>query len=131
MKIYLAAAFERGEEMREVRNRLSMFGLTVTSRWIDLDTDVKPIGAEELKINPGQYANSALMDLGDVYNADVMVMFSGGGRGGRQTEFGYAIALDKQLIIIGERENVFHALPGVMCFSTVDQLYEHLTRALI
>jgi nucleoside 2-deoxyribosyltransferase len=131
MKIYLAAAFERRAEMRETRDRLEILGHTVTSGWIDLPNDTKPIGVAELKVSPGQWADFAIADLHDVYNADVLIMFSGGGRGGRHTEFGYALALDKQLILIGDRENVFHALPGVMCFETTDRFFEHLVASVV
>ena len=34
-------------------------------------------------------------------------------RGGRHAEFGIALALGKRVIVIGPRENVFHALPAV------------------
>jgi nucleoside 2-deoxyribosyltransferase len=133
MKVYLAGAFERREEMREVRNRLNAFGYTVTSRWIDILDDVNPIGAADLKDEVGlMRANDfAIADLHDVYDADLVIMFSGGGRGGRHIEFGYAVALDKELIIVGERENVFHALSGVVCVPTVDDLYRHLVGAVV
>jgi hypothetical protein len=36
-----------------------------------------------------------------------------GNRGGRHVEFGLAVALNKRLIVVGYRENLFHWLPQV------------------
>ena len=52
--------------------------------------------------------------------ADLLVFFSEAaesgdrGRGGRHVEFGMAYAMGKSIIVIGDRENVFHSLPGVI-----------------
>lgn len=39
-------------------------------------------------------------------------------RGGRHVEFGMALAMDKRLVVVGPRENVFHLLPAVEQFDT-------------
>lgn len=41
-------------------------------------------------------------------------------RGGRHVEFGMALAWGLRLIVIGQRENVFHCLPQVERYDTWD-----------
>jgi nucleoside 2-deoxyribosyltransferase len=40
--------------------------------------------------------------------------------GGRHVEFGYALAKGKRVVVIGERENVFHHHPSVKLHASVD-----------
>lgn len=59
-------------------------------------------------------------DIEDIDAALTLVSFTeagGGGKGGRHTEYGYAIAQNKRLVIIGPREHIFHTHPGVEIFS--------------
>lgn len=119
MKIYLAAAYERNEEMRGVRDVLEAMGHTVTARWVDQHEGEVPeaIGADSLAADPAAHYRYALIDLEDLREAETVISFTGApGRGGHHTEFGAALALEKQLILVGPRENVFHALPEVQWF---------------
>lgn len=117
-KIYLAAAYERNEEMRGVRDVLQALGHQVTSRWIDQTASgqTEAAGTEVLATSPDAYAQFARKDMDDLEQADTVISFTGGehpGRGGHHIEFGIALALGKQLVIAGPRENVFHSLPAV------------------
>lgn len=115
-KIYLAAAYERADEMRGVRDVLEAIGYKVTSRWIDLHEGAVPVavGGDRLNSNPGMYVRYADADIADLRAADVVISFLGvPGRGGHHIEFGLAVAWSKTLIVVGRRECVFHALPGV------------------
>jgi hypothetical protein len=115
-KIYLAAAYERADEMRGVRDVLEVFGHQVTSRWIDQETSgqTEAAGAAELSVDPAAYVKFARKDFEDISAADTVLSFTGApGRGGHHIEFGIALALGKQLVIVGPRENVFHSLPQV------------------
>jgi hypothetical protein len=113
-KLYLAAAYERAGEMRGARDVLEAMGYTVTSRWIDQqDGETEAAGQDSLADNPAAYARYAEIDLEDLRAANVIIHFTGGGRGGRHTEFGAAIAWGKHLVLVGPREHVFHALPWV------------------
>jgi hypothetical protein len=115
MKVYLAAAYERNPEMRVIRDQLVQLGHEVTSRWIDQHggEDLAPIEGVGLNTSPGVYVKFAYKDLDDVDAAETVVHFTGGGRGGRHTEFGYALARGKALVLVGEREHVFHSLPSI------------------
>src|SRR3990167_4827650 len=65
---------------------------------------------------PGLEREMAEEDIQDLVKADTMIQFTGPVRqGGRHVEFGYAIGSSfiNRLILIGERENVFHYLKNV------------------
>lgn len=118
MKVYLAAAYERQEEMRGVRDVLTAFGHEVMSRWIDQEASgqTEAAGAEVLNKAPAAYAQFAHKDIEDLRRADTVISFTGGehpGRGGHHIEFGLALAFGKQLVVVGPRENVFHSLEYV------------------
>jgi nucleoside 2-deoxyribosyltransferase len=111
VKLYLAALYSRRAEMEVCANFLKNKGFEITSSWV--------YGAEE---NEGRTREqNAIMDLGDVDKADIVVSFTHAQGtltkgGGRHVEFGYAYAKGKKLVIIGDRENVFHYLPNVEVF---------------
>lgn len=108
MKIYLAARYTRRAEMETIADFLKTKGFKITAQWV--------YGAEEKEEMTREQI--ALMDIADVDASDLVLSFthprgtltSGGGR---HVEFGYAYAKGKKLVNIGERENVFHDLPGV------------------
>lgn len=115
-KIYLAAMYSRIHDMQRVRDLLVAKGHRVTSQWID--------GREA----DDTMASAAIMNLKDLLEADTLVAFSlprgmMHNGGGRHVEFGLAIAFEKKVIVVGPRgEHVFHALPGILFFSTFDEL---------
>lgn len=122
MKIYLAAAYGRREEMLEVAKVVEAAGHTVTSRWIQGLHDTPPAGAEV--DSPEHQRWCANDDLADIWMADCIINFTGGGnksRGGRHVEFGFGIALELRLLIVGECENVFHHLEDVQRFDTIEE----------
>lgn len=125
MKVYLAAAYERREEMQGVRDVLQALGHEVTSRWIDQDLSgqQEAAGTAELAADPAAYTKFADKDIEDLRAAEVVVSFTGGGgRGGRHVEFGMAVMLGKQLVLVGEREHVFHTLPQVVRYRSWPRL---------
>ena len=112
--IYLASRFRDHPLMREWRDQLTTRGYEVSSRWI----------------NPGDHEGEdrsrfAREDMADVRRANVMISrsdpaFFRSGRGGRHVEFGLALAWGMRIILVGERENVFHWMPGVELAATFD-----------
>jgi nucleoside 2-deoxyribosyltransferase len=103
--IYVAAAWAWREHAQELMNELHRAEHKVTSRWL---VEEQAVGAE-----------GARDDLEDIDAADTFVlmtmpigtMFSSGGR---MVELGYAIARRKNIILVGERENIFCHLPQVI-----------------
>lgn len=114
-KVYIAARFHRREEMAAKADILKKCGFEITSRWV--------YGGEEGLTRE----QVALLDLADVDRADIVLSFvepygSANVGGGRHAEFGYALAKNKRLVIIGtgEREIVFHHHPGVEHYATLE-----------
>ena len=110
MRVYLAAAYERHEEMQGVRDILMAYGHEITSRWIDRAAEMPPGTVESMQTDPMRFAEAARIDLADLDNAEVVLSFAGHGRGGRHTEFGFGLARGKYMIHVGPREHVFHTL---------------------
>lgn len=44
-------------------------------------------------------------------------------------EFGYALALEKRMVIIGLRENIFHTHPMVEHYHTFEEFLEHESKS--
>lgn len=128
MDIYLCSRMSRREEMREVRSTLRELGHRVTSRWLDTEwphtEDGSSDAPEELRT---VYAEQ---DFKDILLSDALIAFTDGprssGRGGRHVEFGLALAWRRRVYIVGPRENVFHHMPGVQQFDTLEELLKVL-----
>ena len=122
IKIYIAAASYRQKEARNAYRKLQRRGFEVTSSWV-------------FKRSLGEidsFPYEAHRDLEQVAEADVVVTFSENPRrkkyttGGRHVECGYALAKGKELIVVGPRENVFHYLPYVKQYDTLQEAMEYL-----
>lgn len=124
-KIYIAAPFPRGPELRPVRDKLTGLGYTVTSRWLDVEAAVVTPAASG---HDDDAVSRASSDIDDLLAADTVISFTypGEGKGGRHIEFGMAWAWEKQLFIVGPRENVFHTLPRVTWYPDLESLLEAL-----
>jgi len=127
MRFYLSARYSRGDELREVRERLQSLGHEVASRWLDTTwTESDAHGSAAAP--PEMCEEHAIADLEDVLACDSLVAFTNGerGRGGRHVEYGAALATGKQIVVIGPREHIFHHHPAVKVFATLDAFLAHL-----
>ena len=128
MKYYLAARYSRIKEMQAVRDELEDRGHTVTSRWIDGGHEAKDTGVDAAGTHD-ECRRFATEDLNDIANSDILVAFteaprSNYSRGGRHVEFGYALGIAHiQVVVVGPRENVFHYLPCVAVYDTLEEFY--------
>ena len=114
MIVYLAARYDRKEELYAYSKELKSHGVTIGSRWIYNEM-------EEFESFGIVHEIWATIDVEDIHNADVIILFSESPtartlRGGRHVEFGVALAMKKKLIIVGPKENIFHTLPQVHVF---------------
>lgn len=117
MMWYLASRFGRKDELLGYKEQLEALGETVRARWLTEETDMN-LTSEEGRIQ------IAIMDAEDVTKADGLIAFSedpdvespGNNRGGRHVELGLGIALNKRVVVIGPRENVFMYLPNIEVF---------------
>ena len=130
-KIYLASWYSRLLELCANRDKLREMGFIVTSRWLDTEwLERDNVGSAAA---PPEYrAEFAVKDMEDVMEADTLVFFTeppgaGGQRGGRHVEFGIALATGKQLIIVGEPENLFHHHPVVQFVEDVPTLLDEIS----
>lgn len=110
-KYYLAARFPRREEMARIASQIGVADTLAKccARWV--------FGGEEGLTRP----DIASLDLEDVKHAETVILFthergSQHSGGGRFVEFGYALALKKRCIVIGDYENVFISTPGVVVY---------------
>jgi nucleoside 2-deoxyribosyltransferase len=116
MNVYLASRFSRLRELNGYSADLAAKGIACTSRWLLGGHEWEGTDDDALPQEVG--ANFAFEDLTDIEEADVFVCFtepprSGPSRGGRHCEYGYALAAEKLIIVVGHRENVFYCVPLV------------------
>lgn len=122
MKIYVASMWSARDDSRNLARKLILARHGVTSRWL-LDSHSGSATPAEQR---------ATWDLEDVDAADALVLvtlpvgttYEGGGR---QVEFGYAVARGKRVFVLGEREHLFCHLPQIVACATVDDLLRELT----
>ena len=100
--------------------------LFVNSRWLD---EPHAPGTTLHEVSAAFCRETSLIDLEDIDAADMMVFFSedplvGTPRGGRHVEFGYALAKGKRIVVIGGPENIFHYLPQIVHYPTVQSFLE-------
>ena len=109
MKLYLAARFNRMKEMAALTPEILKRGHIITAQWITGKEDATGMTRRQ----------AAVMDAADVRDADALLFFaeprgSSNIGGGRHWEFGYAYALGKACLVIGDSEQVFCDLPNVV-----------------
>ncbi len=144
MRFYIAARFDRLDEINIYANQLRERGYIVDCRWLQglhqlhpgahlLDTPAGfPNVSEGITMAARPFAED---DVQDIVASDALVLFSEppdshSKRGGRHVEFGIALGLGKRLIVVGPRENVFHCLPQVERFATWVECLEMLEKGV-
>lgn len=114
LNVYLAGRYSRREELVGYANQLVDAGFTVTSTWLNGHHDYK----EQYDLSSATHVEAmrkfATEDIDDVKRADVLIAFTEeprktATRGGRHVEFGYALGMGKNVIVVGPLENVFYA----------------------
>jgi nucleoside 2-deoxyribosyltransferase len=118
MKVYVAAPYPIRDLAIYVMRALEEHGHEVTSRWLK--------ALDELT------DEHARKDMEDVASADVLLAMNPDGwenigTGGRHVEFGYALALGKRVVLIGQRSNMFHYLNQVTVVDTLEEALAWLT----
>jgi len=126
MIVYIAAQYSRKNEMSALVSLLRDHNIHVTSRWLQ-ETLFPTVTLAEL--SPAYWTSTAVIDLEDIDKSDTIVFFSedplvGTPRGGRHVEFGYALAKGKRIVVIGNPENIFHFLPQIVHYSTLQHFLE-------
>ena len=120
MKIYLAARYERRDELRPIAHQLSTAGHEVTSGWLWENAE---------HADPGDaWRIAAEVDILDIDRADTIVLFTEEPdvwfpRGSRHFELGYGFGTGLICITVGPRENVFHYLDIIPNYPTWDECF--------
>lgn len=113
MRVYLASRFGRWPEMQEYEKDLIERGHTVTSYWHNAD-HLKANAHVDLTPTREQRLDWASRDMVDILACSTLISFTeaprGDSRGGRHVEYGAALALEKETIVIGPLEHIFHEL---------------------
>ncbi len=134
MRIYLAAAWARKEEIRAVADELNQLGngIYVDSRWLD-EPDAAYGGSEDRDAIRRERAE---IDIYDVGSADVLVRFSddlsaptvpsGLATGARMFEMGMAYVLRKPIVVVGGHQPIFDYLPDIIHVKDVAELKQFL-----
>lgn len=123
--IYFAARFKRAEELRSLAAELEYTAnVHITSSWLKgTDGDEK----DHDNASDEEKQTYALRDLDDLARADTLVYFAPAGRhGGCHVELGIALGSGKTVLFVGEKENVFHWLPGIICLRNTDELASYV-----
>jgi nucleoside 2-deoxyribosyltransferase len=105
--VYLSARFGRKLELQRYAEELTLLDIEVTSRWLTSPTP---------ELTDDAWRGLAAVDKADIERADALVLFAEPNRdggGGRHVEFGIALALGKQVIVVGAVENLFQRLPEI------------------
>lgn len=125
MTVYIASRFERKHEMKALVSLFAEHNIQVEARW--LDEDISP-QSQLSDLTPLYCRSKAEIDLEDINSSDTFVFFSDDRpitvRGGKHVEFGYALATGKRLVVIGPHENIFHYLPGVVQYHSVEDFLD-------
>lgn len=125
MTIYLASRYQDHPLMREWRNELEKRGFVVRSRWIEGNHEITDVD------NDSERRRFALEDMEDLRRASLVIVrsdpsFFRSGRGGRHVELGMALAWGKPIILVGERENVFHWLHDITVVPTFEDAIRNI-----
>lgn len=121
LKVYIAGSLAVKERVKHLAGALERAGFEVTSQWIDIHT-----GYDR---DPEALQKAAEGDVKDLVSADALIHAYTGVRstgGGADAELGMALALGKSVLLLGERTNIFHNLPQVGSFQTVEELVNAL-----
>jgi hypothetical protein len=131
MNIYLASRYSRRQELMEYAAVVESLGHIVTSRWLFAILDAADNGTRDT-LTDSHRQKIAEDDWQDLENSQICISFTeppgalGGGRGGRHTELGGAIALKQRCIIVGSKEHIFHYLNGIEFYSTWEECLQNL-----
>lgn len=122
MKVYIAAPYAARDHVRAwLTWLLPRTSLEVTSSWLDADHEIHAGTVDTAPDMPDEYAyQHSMKDCVEIYSADALILLTHSfvsqwgftlaqtTSGGRHIETGYALAIGKPVIVVGEPENIFH-----------------------
>lgn len=120
MRIYIAARLGRRLELRRAAKRIEDHGHEIGSSWLWSNDTYETS-------TPASLQRWAIQDLQEIDAADAIFLFTDPdlSHGGREVELGYGLGRGKVVYLFGPRVNVFHYLPGVLHFASLDDYLTH------
>ena len=128
MTFYLAAKYDKREQVNQIAEQLRQLGHCVQAEWLD---------GSHTGMSEDEQRSYARKDLADIQACTHFVMFQlpvdhPECSPGRHIELGYAIGLGKHRIIVGGGESVFYTLtqryPTVEAFLAEFARTDHATQ---
>jgi|SRR5215475_2284730 len=122
-RVYLASFYADQQRMREYRDILQAYNITVTSTWIDqAETETLP------NLSKKKMIEFADRDFREIRNAHWLVLFddSDNPSRGKYIEVGYAFALGIPIIVVGEMRSLFYYRVAARRIDS----FEHLLKRL-
>ena len=118
-KIYVGASYPRIEEAKALKIELEKLGYDIVSSWLLSDNEgYDTSSTEHLRM-------CAIRDFEEIEAANSFVCLTDGEEqlthGGRHTELGIALALKKDIWLIGPRESVFHYHDCVLAWDNIKE----------
>ncbi len=115
MKLYICIGWDNLKYGKELARYFEAEGFDITSHYLAPDYEADQDSAE-----------AAMLDLKELIAADALLHVTGDGiarstTGGRHHEFGIGMGLGKVLVVLGNAENIFQQLPGVLHAQTPEQ----------
>ena len=123
MNIYLAAPYAARDDLKAgIVPALHKVGHEITSSWIFAEHEIHEGVLDAAPEQTTEYTTRQVqLDLADIDRSQIVLLFTGAFcmlhwelkkletvSGGRHIETGYALALGKRIIILGQPENIFH-----------------------
>lgn len=107
-KVYLASRYANARMLQSVRRVLVDLGHEVTSTWIDAPVTNDEDQRRDIDPDPSERGMWAEKDVADLLRSDTLVLIDPSGkRGGCYVEQGMAMAYGLDVIVVGQRTNVF------------------------
>ena len=120
--VYIAAPWKHKPDALIAQGLFEEAGWTVTSHWIKYHSDAQPGNEKDF----GELRIQAHADLDAVKTASLFVILNLLKSEGKATELGYAYALGKPIILVGERErNIFYYLDSIHQVDTIQKAIEY------
>ena len=109
MNVYIASNWASKARMRDLAAQVRLLGHTVSASWLEDPT------TDYVMDSP----TDAWQDLTQIMDADLVIVDTAEASvtGGREVEFGYAMAWDLTTWVVGPKRNIFHGVAD-RCFDT-------------
>lgn len=111
MKVYIAGRFTGRARLASLADDLKRIDprVRITSSWLTPKTEAEH---KDYPYEDDAARCYAIRDLDEIWDSDFLILdtIDDSNTGGREVEWGYALARDLRVVLVGPRRNVFHYL---------------------